>query len=94
MQQAAGMTSSISAALYGMADRADSTELLGEISVPTLVIVGAEDQLAPAEEMRQMAEQIAGAEFVEIPDAGHMAPMEDPQAVNDTLKRFLASLPQ
>ncbi len=83
---------SISAALYAMAERADATELLGEIRVPTLVVVGVEDQLSPAETMRHMAERIDGAEFVEIPDSGHLSPMENPRVFNAALKRFLASL--
>jgi len=32
---------------------------------------------------------IPDAEFVEIPEAGHMAPMENPDAVNAAIKRFL-----
>ncbi len=82
----------IAAALLGMAARPDSTAMLPDITIPTLVIVGVEDKLTPALEMKQMAEAIPGAEFVEIPHAGHMAPMEDPQTVNATMVRFLESI--
>lgn len=83
---------SIAAALLGMSQRPDSTAMLQETTVPTLVINGAEDKLTPASEIKQMADAIPESEFVEISNAGHMAPMEDPQTVNDAIARFLESL--
>lgn len=81
----------IAAALRGMAERPDSTELLPGIRVPTLMLAGIEDRLTTPEEMRSMAEATPEAEFVEVPDAGHMAPLENPSFVNDALARFLAA---
>lgn len=81
---------SIAAALHGMARRPDSTPLLSKIAVPTLVLCGAEDTLTPPDVMRDMAAKIPNAEYVEIPETGHMAPMEDPAAVNAVIRRFLA----
>jgi pimeloyl-ACP methyl ester carboxylesterase len=86
---AATPLSSMAAALRGMAERPDSTPLLPEIKVPTLVVAGAEDKITPADEMRRVAQAIPGAEFVEIADAGHMAPMENPDAVNAAVTGFL-----
>lgn len=83
---------SIAAALRGMAERPDSTPLLSKIAVPTLVVCGSEDILTPPEVMRAMAEQISNSRYVEIPTAGHMAPMEDVDAVNAAMREFLASL--
>ena len=83
---------SIAAALRGMSERPDSTELLAKINVPTLAIVGSEDSLIPPAEMRQMAETIPDARFVEISDAGHLAPMEEPQTVNAAMGRFLEAV--
>ncbi|MFQ5734978.1 MAG: alpha/beta fold hydrolase [Planctomycetaceae bacterium] len=80
---------SIAAALHGMAQRPDSTPLLSGISVPTLVVCGEEDALTPAYVMRAMAGKIPGAQYVEIPAAGHMAPMEDPATVNAAIRAFL-----
>lgn len=82
----------IAAALGGMAGRPDMRPLLPTIAVPTLVLVGADDVISPPTEMRGMADAIPGAEFVTIAGAGHMAPMEDPAAVNAALARFLARL--
>lgn len=79
----------IAAALRGMAERPDSTELLPRIAVPVLLMAGTDDRITPPDEMRQLAELIPDAEFVEIPEAGHMAPMENPDAVNAAIKRFL-----
>lgn len=82
----------IAAALRGMAVRPDSTPSLPQIAVPTLVLVGEHDAISPPAEMRGIAEAIPGAEFVEIAGAGHMAPMEDPAAVNQALLSFLGGI--
>ncbi len=82
----------IAAALRGMAERPDMSELLPRISVPTLVIVGEQDQITTVQEMRQMAEAIPRSTFVEISNAGHMSPMEQPEQVNAALEEFLSKL--
>lgn len=79
----------IAAALRGMAAREDFTSQLGAISVPTLVLCGAEDVITPASEMRTMAASIPNAKYVEISAAGHMAPLEAPDAVNQAVRKFL-----
>lgn len=82
----------IAAALAGMAARPDATELLERIDVPTLVVVGAHDALSPPREMREIADRIRGARYVEVPEAGHLAPLENPRAVNEALVNFLEQL--
>ncbi len=82
--------SAIAAAQRGMAARPDMTDCLQQIDVPTLVLVGAADAISPPAEMRAIAAAIPGAQFVEIPDAGHMTTMENPEAVNDALRNFVA----
>ena len=79
----------VAAALRGMAEREDSTELLSRINVPTLVICGAEDQFSPPEEMRPMAEAIPGSRFEVVPGAGHVSPLEKPAGVNRAIGAFL-----
>ena len=56
---------------------------------PALVIVGAEDVISPVDEMRQIAAGLPHARLAVIPDAGHMAPLENPAAVNRELEEFL-----
>jgi pimeloyl-ACP methyl ester carboxylesterase len=80
------------AAARGMAERPDMTSLLPQIDVPTLLIVGSEDAISPPKEMRSMAAAISSSTLVEIADAGHMAPLEEPAPVNTALEHFLATL--
>jgi 3-oxoadipate enol-lactonase len=79
----------IAAASRGMAARPDVTSLLGSIDVPTLVVVGEHDAISPSAEMKKIADAIPNARFVEIKSAGHMAPLEDPAAVNAAIDEFL-----
>ncbi len=80
------------AALLGMAQRNDATELLPSVDLPVLVVCGQQDVLSPPEQMEQMARTIPAARFALISEAGHMAPLENPQEVNAHLEQFLAGL--
>lgn len=82
----------IAAALRGMAERPDMSALLPKINLPTLVIVGEEDQITTGDEMSRMASAIQGATFLKVPRAGHMAPLEQPDPVNQAIKNFLPIL--
>ncbi len=79
----------IAAAQRGMALRQDATSWLAEIDVPTLVVAGENDQLTPAAAMHAMAQSIPDAEFVSVPAAGHMAPLENPAVVTDAIRQHL-----
>ena len=70
--------------------RPDSRPDLPAIRVPTLVGVGEEDSLTPPELAEEMAAGIPGARLVRIPDAGHLPPMEQPDAVTKLLREWLA----
>ena len=81
--------------LMAMKNRPDSTELLGRLEVPTIVLAGEEDVISPPAECRHMAEAIPGARFVPIAAAGHLTPMERPGAVAAALADFFSTaLPQ
>lgn len=73
-----------------MKDRPDSTPMLSSIAVPTLVIEGAGEQLLPAGTAKALAEAIPGARLMSIPNAGHFAPLENPDAVNGAIRGFLS----
>ena len=75
-----------------MRDRPDSTDTLATIRVPTLVLGGAEDEIAPPAVMRAMAQRIAAARWVEVGGVGHVAPLEQPDVVNQEIRQFLAEL--
>jgi len=78
--------------LMAMEERPDSTPLLHTISVPTLVVVGEHDSPSPPAEMKGMAEFIPEATFEIIPEAGHVSNLENPEAFNRALLRFLADV--
>ncbi len=80
------------AALAAMRDRPDSTALLSEIQVPTLVVSGRQDAIIPAAESKQMAEAIPNAHYTVIPDAGHLTPVEQPIATGRVVGEFLEAI--
>lgn len=69
--------------------RIDSRPFLKDIAVPTLVGVGAEDQLIPLPLSQEMAAAIPGAELVVFPDAGHIPTIENPAAVASAVHDWL-----
>lgn len=81
----------VAAALKAMARRADSSPDLKRIDVPALIIVGRHDAITPPAESEAMHRAIRGSTLETIPDAGHMAPVEQPRIVADALRRFLPS---
>ena len=82
----------IAASQRGMAARSDMTSFLPQIDMPTLVIVGDQDVISPPAEMQAIAAAIPNAEFVVIPNSGHMTTMENPEAVNAALSKFIEGL--
>src|SRR5262249_40335864 len=58
-------------------------------AVPTLVLVGADDKLTPAEHSRQIADALPEAELVVREDCGHMIMLESPQEVDAHLAGLL-----
>lgn len=82
----------IADALAGLAARADSTGTLREVRVPTLVLCGEEDTLTPPADAESLQRGIAGSTLALLPRAGHLANLEDPDAFNRALLRFLAEI--
>jgi pimeloyl-ACP methyl ester carboxylesterase len=84
----------LAGAARGMLTQHDSLliDSLPQIAVPTLVLVGSEDKhfLAAAD---YMAGKIPGARKTVIPDAGHAANLDQPDAFNRAVGEFLAGLP-
>jgi pimeloyl-ACP methyl ester carboxylesterase len=83
----------VAGALRGLARRPDRTADLAAITVPTLVLVGAHDAITPPDESRKMAAALPNATLVVVPDAGHLAPLENAQAANEAILGFLEKLP-
>jgi pimeloyl-ACP methyl ester carboxylesterase len=83
----------LAAAIAALRDRPDRSDLLPHLACPVLVLAGAADQVVPPAEMRAMAAAIPGADFVELPGAGHLTNLEVPDAFNRTVAGFLRGLP-
>ena len=71
--------------------RRDSRPDLSNIKIPTLVLTGDNDQLIAKELSQEIASAIVGAKLVVIPESGHMAALEQPQAVGTALAEWLAT---
>jgi pimeloyl-ACP methyl ester carboxylesterase len=71
-------------------DRADSLETLGTVTVPAMIMVGEADALTPPRLAEEMVRALPGAVYEVIADAGHMAPMEQPETVNAAFRRWLS----
>lgn len=64
----------------------------GRIPVPTLLITGDRDPLAPPRTMERMQAAIRGSRLVVLPGAGHLAHLECPAAFNAAVAGFLRSV--
>ncbi|MDI1289144.1 MAG: alpha/beta hydrolase [bacterium] len=58
-------------------------------SAELLVVVGSSDRLTPREQSDEIVKHVPGAEYVVIPEAGHMVTVERPELVNDALLALL-----
>ena len=67
----------------------DLRDELHRVQAPTLVIAGRQDIATPPPHARELADGIPGATLLEIPGAGHLAPVEQPKAVLGALSRHL-----
>jgi pimeloyl-ACP methyl ester carboxylesterase len=74
--------------------RQDQRSALAELTMPVLLACGSEDRLCPPEWHRTWAGMIgSNARFCEIPAAGHLLPLEQPHALADALRGWLAEEP-
>ncbi|MGN9910599.1 alpha/beta fold hydrolase [Phytohabitans sp. LJ34] len=80
------------AALRGRAERPDYVAMLAEVAVPTLVVVGAEDEFTPLADARLMSDTIPDATLVVVEGAAHMPNLERPADFDEALQSFLKSL--
>ncbi len=82
----------ISQVQQGMAARPDSVDILKTINVPTLIVIGEEDELSTVGNGALMRQHIPGSQMKIIPKAGHYAPWEQPEAVGGILRQFSDSV--
>jgi len=84
--------SGIAGDLMAMAERPDSIPLLNHIACPTQIIVGELDQATPPSDAKLMAEQIPHARLTIIPNAAHLANLEQPESFNQIVSAFALNL--
>jgi pimeloyl-ACP methyl ester carboxylesterase len=82
----------IAGAQRGMAERRDSSYLLPSIDLPVLVITGSEDKLSPVADAENLRSQIRSARLRVIEAAGHLSNLENPEAFNTELHKFIEAL--
>ncbi len=74
-----------------MATRADSFQALERLSVPTLLIRGTQDSISTAEDFSLMEKKLRQVTYVQIPNSGHLPPIEDPIATAIAIENWLAT---
>lgn len=72
--------------VFGRRDQIDEVE---KFALPVLIAVGQEDKPRPVLESYLMHDCISGSELIQIPKAGHISNLEQPEFVTQMLKRFL-----
>jgi 3-oxoadipate enol-lactonase len=82
----------VARAVTGVITRQAVYDQLKKIDIPTLIIVGEQDIATVPEKSKRLHESISKSKMVTIPNAGHMSPVEEPEAVNTALDEFLTSL--
>lgn len=86
---AAGLASSLR--LTGTGTQAPLWDRLGELTMPTLLVTGEHDRKFTEEAQRMLPLLGGPAEHVVVPDAGHTAHLERPQAFLDRVRTWLAT---
>lgn len=71
---------------------ADFIEKSPAIAVPTIAIVGAQDQACPPELVREFAKRIPNSFYEEIKDCGHLPSIEQPEILSEIIQAFCAKL--
>ncbi|WP_132059531.1 alpha/beta fold hydrolase [Halorussus amylolyticus] len=67
----------------------DLRDRLGEVTVPTLAVVGEHDKLTPPSYHEYLANEVPDGRYREIEDAAHLAMLEEPEAFNEAVREFL-----
>ncbi|MFN2214985.1 MAG: alpha/beta fold hydrolase [Anaerolineales bacterium] len=79
-------------ALQGMMERPDSTGMLGEINVPTLIVHALDDQIISISDSEAMHTGIPNSQLEIIPEAGHLLNLEQEKKFNEIVTNFINSI--
>jgi pimeloyl-ACP methyl ester carboxylesterase len=78
--------------INALLQRPDARQVLPSITVPTLLLSGTNDTWSSLSQHADMQRSVPGSTLVEIAGAGHMSPVERPDAVARALKSWLAAV--
>jgi len=73
--------------------RTNYVNRLSEIVIPTLILHGENDRLLPIRIAERAHRLIPNSRLEVVPDCGHLAPLEQPEAVNRALRQFFQPMP-
>ncbi|MBB5393794.1 MULTISPECIES: alpha/beta fold hydrolase [unclassified Herbaspirillum] len=86
------MTGKIYAAqTHALLNRPDAADVLASLACPTLLLCGKQDGWSPPQRHERMAQMVPHAVLELVDDCGHMSMMEQPEAVLQAMRRWLAS---
>ncbi len=90
----AAPTAAVAWAQRAMAARPDSFDVLAAVQVPSLVLVGEEDQLSTVDDAKAMVEALPDARLVVLPRAGHLTAVEEPEGFTTAVEDFVGAVPR
>lgn len=93
LERVRSMTARLGAEVFArqsLIARVDGSEVLRAWKGPLLLLCGADDAITPPALHREMLALAPQGTLLEIPDCGHLSPLEQPQAVSDALGDWLA----
>lgn len=70
-------------------ERPDYRPILETIQVPTLIVVGEDDEITPPAESEEIHRGIPHSRLVLLPECGHLPPLEYPQLTTQLLSEWL-----
>lgn len=91
MAHAVGATAA-RAQLAAQATRADASGVLRSARCPTVVLAGARDTLCLPAFHQAIADSVPGADLTLLPEAGHLLPWQEPEAVTAALRDLVAAV--
>lgn len=80
----------VEASIFEHSGKLPVSDVLPQVACPTLVMRGQLTEMFTSYAAQAAAERIPGARLVTVPNAGHLAPMEQPDAVAGEIMSFLS----
>lgn len=80
------------AALRGMAQRNDNSNVLSGSNLPALLIFGVEDKITDPETAKKMNKSISNSKLIMLENAGHYSNLEQPEQFNSVLSNFVENV--